>query len=495
MSSSPPVPLANSYWVLPGQLLAGEYPGAHSLDSSRERIGRLLAAGIDCFVDLTAPDELPPYGDLLPASVPYHRRPIRDHDVPALPEHMQDILELIERALRAGRHVYVHCRAGIGRTGTVLGCFLAERGASGDAALETLNRAWQQSARATDWPSVPETDGQVEYVRQWLPRGSLDRMSAAAEGPAALRQRFVGALLGLATGDALATATQQREPGTFDPVAEMTGGGPFELPPGAWTDDTAMSLCLAESLLVSGGFDARDQVERYTRWLREGYLSATGECVGVRAGVARALAVAQWRRQVFPGSHEPSHQDPEPLSRVAPVVMFTFPSLDEAVRSAGDAARITCQAPLTVEVCRTFAAMLHAALSGRTKEEILAPPEVSGLPGTGVVRPRIRSLLRGRYRHKERGQIRTGSTSVEALEAALWSFDRSVTFEEGALLAANLGENSDVVTAAYGQLAGAHYTAAAIPRHWRREIRHLALIEGLAEELYRVCEANRPLLR
>jgi ADP-ribosyl-[dinitrogen reductase] hydrolase len=499
MSSLPPAPLPNSYWVLPGRLLAGEYPATAQLDGTRERIDRLVRAGIDCFVDLTPSQELPPYDNMLPPGIAHHRLPIRDHDIPAQPELMSDILSLIDRELRSGRKLYVHCHAGVGRTGMVMGCFLVESGLSGDAALEELNRAWQQSARSAHWPQVPETDGQTEYVRSWSARVSAPRIAAPASfsapfpaderGLHTLRGRFLGALIGLATGDALAAATEQWEPGTFEPVKYLTGGGVYDLPPGAWTDDTSMALLLGESLLACRGFDARDQIDRYLRWRQEGYQSATDRCIGLRPGVAQALAAAQWRRQPFSGSHEPRQLDPEPLSRIAPAVLFAFPALDEAVRLAGDAARTTCQAPTVIDACRTFAAMLHAALQGAPKEQILYPPLLAQLDGAAV-RPHLRSLLRGNYRRKQPGKMRSGSTTTQVLEAALWAFDRTSSFAEGALLAVNLGGNSDVVGAVYGQLAGAHYTVAGIPAPWRSELSRVSLIENLADELFRVSQAR-----
>jgi ADP-ribosylglycohydrolase len=484
MTSPPPAPLPNSYWVLPGRLLAGDHPATGQLDGTRERIERLLRAGIDCFVDLTPPEELPPYEDMLPAGIAHHRLPIRDHDVPVHPGLMADILALIESALRSGRSLYVHCHAGVGRTGTVMGCFFVERGLSPDAALEELNRAWQQSARAALWPRIPETEAQVQYVRNWAPR-----IPAEVRSIHRIRERFLGALVGLAVGDALAAPTEQWEPGTFEPVTGFTGGGVYDLPAGAWTDDTAMALLLGESLLACRGFDARDQIDRYLRWRQEGYLTATDRCVGLRKGVAKALAAAQWRRQLFPGSHAPRQLDPEPLSRIAPAVLFAFPALDEAVRLAGDAARITCQAPVAVDVCRVLAAMLHVALQGGSKSEILFPPLLTQLE-SATVRPRMRSLLRGHYRRKQPGQMRSGATTVEVLEAALWAFDRTSTFAEGALLAINLGGNSDIVGAVYGQLAGAHYTVAGIPEAWRSELSRPGLIEGLADGLFQVCRAR-----
>ena len=485
MSSLPAAPLPESYWVLPGRLLAGGYPASLDAGATRERLERLLAAGVDRIVDLTETHELPAYAQWLPGRIEHHRHAIRDHSVPADPAEMRRILALIETSLEEGRRLYVHCRAGIGRTGTVVGCLLVEQGLSGEEALAALNRASRASARAGVSSSVPETASQAEYVRGWVRRAAL---AGGTEGPApqaaGLADRFRGALVGLAVGDALAVATQDRVAGTFEPVTAPLGGGPFALPAGAWSDDTAMALCLAESLAVRRAFDAADQVERYDRWLQTGHLSATGESVGVTPSVRRALGAARWRRQRFSGSHEPRQLDPEPLSRVAPAVMFAFADPGQAVRLAGDAARVTCQAPAVLEACRLFAAMLHAALSGRPKDEVLAPQR--GFAGLDVaaLRPRIQALGSAGWRSKPRERIRAGGTAVHALEAALSAFDRTLTFREGALLAANLGERSDVAAAVYGQLAGAYYTAHAIPLAWRRDLARIGLIEELAQRLY-----------
>jgi ADP-ribosyl-[dinitrogen reductase] hydrolase len=471
----PPAPLLpNCYWALPGQLLAGEHPSGSSPEETRTRIARLLAAGIECFIDLTFPGEAPPYDMTLPIGVEYLRKPIKDHGIPEMREHMREILDCVRDALRSGRKVYVHCRAGIGRTGTVVGCLLVEQGLSGEAALEELNRVWQQSLRSRSWDWIPETPAQGTYVRNWLPARPAaaettvpiaeetdplleDSTLSAARG---VRSRFLGALLGLAAGDALAAATQYRRPGTFTPVGDLLGGGPFDLPRGGWSDDTAMALCLADSLLERDGFDARDQVERYRRWQKEGYLSATGQCVGITASTARALALAQWRRQLFSGSHDPTQLDPEPLSRVGVAVMFFFASPEEAIRQATESARPTCQAPAVLEACRLFAAVMLAALSGQTKAEILAQA------ATAQAEPPP-----------------SPGSAPEVLDAALWAFATTTDLRGALLRAVNLGGNSDVVGAVCGQLAGAHYTVAAIPLAWRNALMHKDLIESLADRL------------
>ena len=465
------LPLPNSYWVLPGQLLAGVHPGGSTALATRARLGRLLEAGVSCFIDLTQPDELPPYDAHLPPHVDYLRMPIPDHGIPAQHGHMGELLDRLRDALRAGRVVYLHCRAGIGRTGTVVGCLLAENGLSGQAALEELNRLWRQSERAQLWAQVPETPEQTEYVRRWV-RADASRADplfepanlSAARG---LRERFHGALLGLAVGDAVAAATQYRRPGTFTPVGDMLGGGPFDLPRGGWSDDTAMALCLAESLLGCEGFDGRDQVARYRRWQHEGYLSCTGQCLGITAGTARALARAQWRRQPFSGSHDPGALDPEALSRVAPLAMYFFAQPAAAAEWAAEAARTTCQAPAVLTACRALAQALHAALSGEPRLVILAQAQ-SALDAV---------------RHPGAAGAHLDDGAPAALAAALEAFAGAANFRDAVLSAANLGGNSDVVAAACGALAGAHYTASAIPTLWRNSLIKKQLIESCADRL------------
>jgi Dual specificity phosphatase, catalytic domain len=154
-------------------VLAGEYPAGIDDTSTRTRLERLELAGIDSFIDLTEDGELPPYRHLLPRHVEYLRSAIVDTRVPNNVSQTRELLAALNAALARRRGVYVHCRAGIGRTGLIVGCFLAEQEGNGKTALKTLNQLWRQSERAAAWPQVPQTAEQADYIRHWPKFGKL----------------------------------------------------------------------------------------------------------------------------------------------------------------------------------------------------------------------------------------------------------------------------------------------------------------------------------
>ena len=488
---APPPPLENAYWVEPGRFLAGEYPGAGPEQVARSRVRKLLDAGIGCFIDLTAPGELEPYERWLPGpygrdAVTYLRKPIPDHSLPGQPEHTAEILDEIDAALAEGRAVYLHCRAGIGRTNLVVGCWLARHGLAGEAALQRLNELWQTSGRASDWPSVPETEAQAGYVRAWREE-ELPASPAGGDTATALtiRDRYQGLLCGLAVGDACGQAATHRRPGSFQPLGDMIGGGPFDLPRGAWGDKTAMALGLAESLVETGRADPADQLARYLRWQREGHLSATGQCVGISAETARALAQAQWTGQPMSGSHDPSRPGKEPLARIGPAVAMLLTNPEQAIEAAVDAARVTHQGPATLDAVRYLAGLLAGALQGAPRSELLRPmfSPVEGYWQRHRLRPEVAAVARGSWAEKPPARIYGGGQAPEALEASLWCFHRGRGFRDAVLAAVNLGGEADITAAITGQLAGAHYGAAGIPSAWRGSVALRSTIAALADGL------------
>lgn len=160
----PERPFPETYWVDPERLLAGPYPGSRRPERTEARIARFLEAGVTYFVDLTEEGELPSYKPLLLGKARHRRMPIPDFDVPAAQE-MRRILDLIDRRLFQGDVVYVHCRGGLGRTGTVVGCYLVRHGMSGRQALQEIRRLRQ----TTSFPGSPspETRAQRWMVLGW----------------------------------------------------------------------------------------------------------------------------------------------------------------------------------------------------------------------------------------------------------------------------------------------------------------------------------------
>ena len=168
-----PRPDPNTYWVVPDQFLAGEYPFSYNATDAHAKLARYLDAGIDSFIDLTESHELEPYLPHLPAGVEYQRMSVRDLSVPSVC-HMTGILDHIDTSLAAGRRVYVHCWGGVGRTGTTVGCWLQRHGRTGEEALQEIARHWSTVAKSHRVPRSPETREQAEWVLSW------QRLSSAA---------------------------------------------------------------------------------------------------------------------------------------------------------------------------------------------------------------------------------------------------------------------------------------------------------------------------
>ena len=290
--------------------------------------------------------------------------------------------------------------------------------------------------------------------------------------------RYRGCLLGLAAGDAVGTTVEFQPRGTFKPVTDMTGGGPFQLEPGQWTDDTSLALCLATSLVERKEFDPVDQMERYCRWKEQGYLSSTGECFDI--GTTTDSALRKYRRtgEANAGSTNPSTAGNGSIMRLAPIPMYFLPNLDKIEEYAAASSITTHGALECVDACRLFGRIIGRALLGQSKEDVLFS---GGEAFSGV--ESIMSIARGSYQTKNEAAIRGTGYVVESLEAALWCFLRTDSYEHAILMAANLGDDADTTAAICGQVAGAHYGEAGIPSRWIQKLAHRTTISELAERL------------
>ena len=273
-------------------------------------------------------------------------------------------------------------------------------------------------------------------------------------------ERFRGCLLGLAVGDAIGTSVEFSPRGTFRPLSDMVGGGPFQLRPGEWTDDTSMALCLAASLVHCDGFDARDQIVRYCRWRDAGYMSCNGRCFDIGTTVNNALERYRRTNEPFSGSTEPQSAGNGSIMRLAPVVMYYFPDSRAIMHYAAQSSLTTHGALECIDGCKLLGEYLRRSLSGMSKAEVLS--KIDGEFAT----ERTRAIANGEWRGKAVDDIRGTGYVVECLEAAIWCFENSTSFERAVLAAANLGDDADTTAAVCGQLAGAYYGIDDIRHSW-----------------------------
>ncbi len=299
--------------------------------------------------------------------------------------------------------------------------------------------------------------------------------------------RFQGSLIGLAIGDAIGTAVEFRKPGTFNKVTDMIGGGVFDLPKGCWTDDTSMALCLAESLIVKERFDPIDQLERYVKWYRTGYLSSIGECFDIGNATAEALRKFEQTGEPFSGSDDPYSAGNGSIMRLAPVPLYFSSDLKEAAKWSAISSRTTHAAKECVDACRLFGAMIAASARGMDKEQLLHPDTFDFLWAEERLAAKMEEVYKGSYKRLQPPDIQGSGYVVKSLEAALWAFYHGESFEEGVLLAVNLGDDADTTGAIYGQLAGAHYGMDAIPKRWMEP---LAMKEQILEYASRLFELS-----
>lgn len=274
-----------------------------------------------------------------------------------------------------------------------------------------------------------------------------------------LLDKYRGCLLGLAVGDAIGTSVEFMPRGTFEPVTDMTGGGFFNLPVGYWTDDTSMALCLGTSILECDGFDPIDQLERYVKWYREGYMSSTGKCFDIGRTTRDALMRFEKTHSPYCGSVARLSSGNGGIMRLAPVVLAYHDPLD--IEAACEyAVNSSCTTHASKE-CREASHELSRVISAAIGDTLLYWPE-----------------------HKTIDQIRGSGRASESLEAAHWCVWHTDNFKDAVLAAANLGDDADTTAAITGQIAGALYGVESIPKEWLDKLYKRDMIEKMAIELY-----------
>jgi ADP-ribosyl-[dinitrogen reductase] hydrolase len=372
--------------------------------------------------------------------------------------------ERLRARLRDGFNVLIHCKGGLGRAGTIAARLMIELGCKSDAAVAAVRKAR---------PGAIETAAQLRHVMNIKPMAErVPDISLAAT-----RDRALGAMIGLAVGDAVGTTLEFKTRDSYPLLTDMIGGGPFRLEPGQWTDDTSMALALMDSLLEHPSLDEADLMERFARWHEQGEYSSTGRCFDI--GITTRQALARWKASGDPiaGSTAADTAGNGSLMRLAPVAIRWWRDREMLRDVAARQSRTTHAAPEAVDACVAYAELLADAIEGRPRSEVLRD-RAEIYAGT------IKNIMAGSWRGKTRGAIRSSGYVGHSLEAALWCIGRTGSFEEAALTAANLGDDADTTAAITGQLAGALYGISGIPRRWREMITWGSRIEEQSGSLF-----------
>ena len=288
--------------------------------------------------------------------------------------------------------------------------------------------------------------------------------------------------MGLAVGDAVGTTNEFKVAGTFKPITDMVGGGPFLLKPGQWTDDTSMALCIADSLLAMGHYDSFDVMERYQRWFSKGYRSSTDRCFDIGGQVRAALFDFEHEQRVPVTAERSNLAGNGAIMRLAPVVIagFEHREIREIVVTAGLSARETHYSVEAEAATEVFAALLVGALLGWAPEHIINVGWASTGPAFDEMAARVISTdpaERASWESETSGYI------VHGLRLAVHGLLDFGSFDEAVLAIANMGGDSDTNAAIYGQLGGAYFGVEAIPASWRSTLYQGEEIDALARAL------------
>lgn len=451
----PSSPILHSYWVIPGRLLAGEYPRNLDEPSSMEKLQALTDAGITVFIDLTTPaDGLSPYRTLLQrinVTAECHWVPIPDVSVPQSAETTAQVLDLMDQAVAKGQGVYLHCWGGIGRTGTIVGCWLARHGLTGTMALEKLASLWRRCPKSR-FRQSPETEEQRRYIVNWRETGQM-----LAEN---ILTRARGCMLGQLAGDSLGSLVEFQTPDQIRQVyphgvRELADGGTWNTLAGQPTDDSELALMLARSLVEHGRYDRYKVKAAYRAW----YDSGLFDCGGTIASALR-------------GMPNEDSQANGALMRVSPLGIFgAGHALWDVAKWAMQDAGLTHPHP----VCRQANAIFAMALARTIRTGCAARSVYAGMLVWAEeldAEPGLRGALLQAALTLPQNYVKHQGWVLIALQNAVWQMLHAPSLADGVVDSVMHGGDTDTNAAICGALLGAIHGEAAIPAQWKEKVLH-----------------------
>lgn len=304
------------------------------------------------------------------------------------------------------------------------------------------------------------------------------------------KNRFLGCLVGLAVGDALGTTLEftTYEEAQANPVKDIVGGGPFHVNPGVWTDDTSMALCIADSIIEKKDFDAVDIMKKFINWYRHGYNSPMGYCFDIGMSTARALKHFENTGTFIKDETAAGNGA---IMRLAPIPMMFYNDPIKCHDFCKANAKMTHPSLQSIGSSVYMGWIISSLLEGVSKQDVLEGPNSEKWAyfhtDSEICHPSVMDICEKNYRNKlpgVPGGIVGSGYVISCLETALWAFDKTDNFKDGALLAVNIGNDADTTGAVYGQMAGAYYGLNGIPSEWVEKIWQIDEIKKRAEEIY-----------
>jgi ADP-ribosyl-[dinitrogen reductase] hydrolase len=311
---------------------------------------------------------------------------------------------------------------------------------------------------------------------------------------------IIGGVMGVIIGDALGlpvqfmTKTEIRK----NPITDMTGGGVFDLEPGAWSDDSSLTLCLVESL-YKVGYNPPDIARRFVRWYRDGYMTPLGKSFDI--GATTTIAMKRLIYGVAPFKAGPTNAESNgngSLMRILPATIFFAHETDDImILKICEVSKITHGHPRSLLACCLYSLFVKELLTGSSPQKAYEIMRMKSQimfvdPKLGKQLSHFKRIISGEIPNLSESEIKSGGYVVESLEAALWSFLTTSSFKDAVLTAVNLGWDTDTVGAITGSMAGVYYGFSNIPAHWLRKLldyeKILSLTNQFAERV--LCEAR-----
>ena len=463
-------PFKNAYWVEPGLLLAGPYPGDVSTEQAEAKIRALADSGIGVVINLQPADEVNREGASFPdlksrladLGIDCIRLPIRDMDVPAKAD-MSKVLDAIDHANALGKTVYVHCWGGHGRTGTVVGCWLRRHGLDGQQGA--LARMKEIRAAADIHAESPQTPAQRNLVSTWP---SPDMIPAS--------NRLAGAVWGALVADALGV------PYEFGPscsVNDVKWGavGTHGQPPGTWSDDGGLLLALLDSL-VHVGFDTQDQGRRSVAWL-DGADYKPGKLFDVGGTTRRALV--RIRNGAVPeeaGGMSETDNGNGSLMRILPIGLVGAANVADLVEHAERSSSVTHGHPRARLVCALYCLTVERLLAGELDRKAAL------LSAIGELRAcRETEFAADLDLILSFSEPRGSGYVVDTFWSAWTAFETARSYEECVRRAVAYGGDTDTTACVAGGLAGIYWGVSGIPGIWLVDMRGRGIVQPLVSEL------------